>query len=297
MSARDKVSALGSGKIIVTGGSGNLGRWTLKALRDAGFETVNLDRQPPEEAHGEYVKIDLSDASALAAAFSGADAVVHLAAYQAPDMAPYPEVFRNNISATYNIFHAAAEAGVARVVHASSIAAYGFLYAPVIWPPDYLPLDEDHPCHPKDPYALSKVFGEQIADSYMGAGKMSAVSLRISGVNLDLTYQNLPERWKDPGAKMGTFWSYVDVRDAAQAFRLAVEADITGHEIFNIGAETSRYPQPTTELVRKYLPSTRIREGMTGHWSGLDSSRARDRLGFEAKHVWRNYLSEDGLPL
>jgi nucleoside-diphosphate-sugar epimerase len=122
----------------------------------------------------------------------------------------------------------------------------------------------------------------------------SFASLRLSGVNFDPTYKNLPERWKNPGAKLGTFWSYVDVRDAAESCRLAIEAGIKGHEVFNIGAETSRYLEPTSELVKTYLPETKIKDGMTGHWSGLDSRRARDRLGFAARHLWQDCISPDG---
>ncbi len=281
---------LSAKKIIVTGGSGNLGRWTVRALSEAGHDVLSLDRAEPPERLCETRVADLSDIEALQDAFRGADAVVHLAAWQSPDEAPHDEVFRNNVSATYNVLKAAADAGVRRVVHASSVAAYGFLYAPKMWPPDYLPLDEDHPCRPRDPYALSKIFGEQLADSFVSTGGASVVSLRLSGVNFDLTYESLPERWKDPGRKMGTFWSYVDVRDAAESCRLAVEADLGGHEIFNIAAETSRYPEPTSELVERYLPGVKIKDGFEGRWGGLDVARARDRLGFEARHVWEDYL-------
>ena len=285
---------MSKGKIVVTGGSGNLGSWTIRALIEAGYEPLNLDAAAPRDRICESWVADLTRSGDLYEACKGAEAVVHLAAYQAPYMAADSEVFRNNISATYNVFKAASDRGVRRVVHASSIAAYGFLYAPEMWAPDYLPLDENHPCLPKDPYALSKIFGEQLADSFASMSATSFASLRLSGVNFDLTYKSLPERWKDPGAKLGTFWSYVDVRDAAESCRLAIEAKINGHEVFNIGAETSRYLEPTTELVEKYLPGTKVLDGRTGHWSGLDSRRARDRLGFTARHLWQDYISPDG---
>ncbi len=284
-------------RVVVTGGSGNLGRWTVRALVEGGHDVLSLDRAETSDSLCETRIVELADFDALLAACRDADAIVHLAAYQSPDEAPHDEVFRNNVSATYNVLKAAADAGVRRVVHASSVAAYGFLYAPEMWKPDYLPLDEDHPCRPQDPYALSKIFGEQLADSFVAMGGASVVSLRLSGVNFDPTYETLPERWKDPGRRMGTFWSYVDVRDAAESCRLAVEADIAGHEIFNIAADSSRYLQPTAELVGRYLPGTTIREGFTGNWGGLDVTRARDRLGFTARHVWSDYIDADGNPV
>jgi nucleoside-diphosphate-sugar epimerase len=182
------------------------------------------------------------------------------------------------------------------VVCASSIAAYGFLYAPRIWEPDYLPLDEAYPCRPQDPYALSKVFGEQLADSCTGYSDVTVVSLRFSGVNFDPAFETLPARWADPARRMGTFWSYVDARDAAVACRLAVETPLSGHEVFNIAAATSRYLEPTGDLVRRYVPGTRIREGYSGHWGGLDVTKAGKVLDFTAAHVWRDYLNPAGTP-
>lgn len=284
-------------KVVVTGGSGNLGSFVVRAFVDAGYETLNLDIKPPQENLCESWICDLTRSGDLYQAFKNADAVIHLAAYQAPGLAPDCETFSNNVTTSYNVLKAATDMGVARVVLASSVAAYGFLYAPEMWAPDYLPLDEDYPCKPRDPYGLAKIFGEQLADSFAIQGEMTIVSLRLSGVNFDLTYNTLPQRWADPGAKMGTFWSYIDARDTAVACRLAVEAEIAGHEILNISADTSRYPDPTSDLVRKYLPTTRIREGFSGHWSGLDNSRAKTILGFSSQHNWQDYLRDDGTPI
>ena len=281
-------------KAVVTGGSGRLGQHAIMHLLEHGYEVLSLDLVPPPRKLCDSWLCDLRRAGDLYEAFRGADAVIHLGAYQAPNLAPDCETFGNNVTATYNVLKAAVDLGVPRVVCASSIAAYGFLYAPEIWSPDYLPLDEAHPCRPQDPYALSKVFGEQLADSFTGCSDVTVVSLRFSGVNFDPTYGTLPERWADPGAKMGTFWSYVDARDAAVVCRLAIETPISGHEVFNIAAATSRYLEATEELVRKYIPGTRIKDGYSGHWGGLDVTKAETVLGFTAAHVWRDYLNPDG---
>ncbi len=285
---------MSKGKIVITGGSGNLGRTTVQTLLDGGYEVLNLDVVPPRERICESWVADLTRTGDLYEACKGADAVIHLAAHQAPFMAADAEVFRNNMAATYNVFKAASDMGVRRIVHASSVAAYGFTYAPEMWNPDYLPLDEKHPMMPKDPYAFSKVFGEQIADSCVDMCDMSVASLRLAGVNFDLTYESLPQRWEEPGARLGTFWSYVDVRDAAVSCKLAAEADITGHEAFNIAAKNSRFPTPTTELVEKYLPGTTVKYGVEANWSGLDTSKAREVLGYTDGHIWQNHIRPDG---
>lgn len=59
---------------------------------------------------------------------------------------------------------------------ASSTAAFGFIYAKNLWAPDYLPLDESHPSKPQDSYGLSKVVGEQIADSIATAHEVMTIS-------------------------------------------------------------------------------------------------------------------------
>jgi nucleoside-diphosphate-sugar epimerase len=284
-------------KVVVTGGSGSLGSHVIRELLADGWRCLNLDIARPQAVLCETWTCNLTRAGDLYEAFKGADAAIHLAAYQAPNMAADCEIFRNNMSASYNVLKVAHDMGLRRVVMASSVAAYGFLYAPRMWSPDYLPLDEDYPCKPQDPYAHSKVFAEQLADAFVSQGVASVVSLRISGVNLEPDFRSLPRRWADPGARLGTFWSYVDLRDAAVACRLALTADLAGHHIVNIAAETSRYLEPTSELVERYLPGTRVRNGMSGHWGGLDCTRAKSLLAFEARHVWRNYLEEDGTPI
>ena len=284
-------------KIVVTGGSGKLGTHTVRNLVEAGHDVLSLDRAQTEESLCPVLKCDLTEAEELQRALKGAEAVIHLAAYQAPGIVPDPETFSNNVTASYNVLKASADCEVGRVVMASSIAAYGFTYAAKMWLPDYLPLDENYPCAPQDPYGLSKITGEALADSFVSYTGMSVMSLRISGVNFDLTYASLPQRWTDPGAKIGTFWSYIDARDAAEAHRLAAEASFEGHVICNLSHDQSRYREPTAELIAKYLPSTKVRDGFPSHFGGLDNGRIKSLLGFEAEHHWRDYITPNGEPL
>ena len=284
-------------KTVITGGSGRLGSRTVEAMIAAGYEVLNLDAVPPREKLCESWTADLTRSGDLFEALDGADSVIHLAAYQSANEAADSAVFGNNVTSSYNVLRAAAQTGIRRVVMASSVAAYGFIYAPQIWEPETLPLDEDYPCRPMDSYSLSKVFGERLADSFVATSEMSVASLRISGINFDPSYASFPERWRDPARLLGGFWAYVDARDTAEACRLAVEADIGGHRVYNIAAATSHNPTPTEELVRKFFPGTRIRDGMTGCWGGLDVARARDELGFAAGHRWRDCLRPDGTPI
>jgi nucleoside-diphosphate-sugar epimerase len=280
-----------SQRIVVTGGSGRLGQHVIRELLDHQNDVLSLDRvEPPAKLCSSSI-IDLTRYEDVRAALKGAGGVIHLGAYQAPGLAPDSETFTNNVTAVYNLLHAAAEIGVSRVVLASSTAAFGFLYAPKPFLPDYLPLDEKHRCKPQDPYGLSKVVGETIADSFVSFHDMSIASLRFPGVHFDLSYQSFAERWQGPGAKLGRFWSYIDARDAAAACRLALERDLRGHEIFLAAAPTSTVREPTDELMRRYFPGVKKSQPqLKGNWSGVDSAKARELLGFQARHVWENYL-------
>jgi nucleoside-diphosphate-sugar epimerase len=228
-------------------------------------------------------------------AANGAYGVVHLGAYQAPNLAPDAETFSNNVTATYNLLRAAADLGVKKVVIASSTAAFGFIYAKNLWAPDYLPLDESHPSKPQDSYGLSKVVGEQIADSIVTAHEVMTISsLRFPGVNFDLSYASFRDRWLNPQTRASGFWSYIDARDAAMACRLALEVKFRGHEVFIASAPNNCMTQPTLELIRKYLPQgAKIKQVSGTHWSCVDSAKAQRILGFKPSHVWQDYLKQE----
>ena len=180
---------------------------------------------------------------------------------------------------------------------ASSTAAFGFIYAKNLWAPDYLPLDESHPSKPQDAYGLSKVVGEQIADSIATVHKgMTISSLRFPGVNFDLSYASFRDRWLNPPARASGFWTYIDARDAAMTCRLALEAEFRGHEVFIASAPNNCMTQPTLELIRKYLPKVaKIKKVSGSHWSCVDSAKAKRILGFKPNHVWQDYLKQEKL--
>src|SRR6201991_2554551 len=98
-------------KVIVTGGSGKLGRAVLKDLVANGYEVLNLDQTLPREAVCPTVRVDLTNFGEVIGVLSGADehkgpfdAVVHLAAIPAPGQFSNARTFANNVPATYNVF-------------------------------------------------------------------------------------------------------------------------------------------------------------------------------------------------
>ena len=279
-------------KIVVTGGSGRLGQFVIRDLLAHGYQVLSLDRVPPREKLCASWLVDLRHSGDLFEALRGAYGVVHLGAYQAPNLAPDAETLSNNVSSTYNVLRAAADVGVKKIVIASSTAAFGFIYATKLWAPKYLPLDEQHPSTPQDSYGLSKVLGEQIADSIVTVHRdLTISSLRFPGVNFDLSYESFRDRWRNPRTRASGFWTYIDARDGAATSRLALEANFKGHEVFIASAAKNCMIQPTLELVKKYLPKgAKLKKASGTHWSCVDSSKARRMLGFKPQHLWQSYL-------
>ncbi|HEX2475737.1 MAG TPA: NAD(P)-dependent oxidoreductase [Lacipirellulaceae bacterium] len=197
--------------------------------------------------------------------------------------------FNANLAMTNNVLAAAHAAGMKKAVCGSSLAVYGFYYPTTQLIPDYLPVDEEHPLRPQDPYGLTKLVGEKLCDAISLKSGMQIASLRFSGIYTEEHRGTLAERSKNPLVRgTGALWSYVDVRDAARACRLALEANFAGHQTFNLCAPDTIITMPTAELAAKYLPQVQsVRKG-EGRWSGYDTARAEKMLGFRAKLLLHN---------
>ena len=119
-------------RVLVTGGSGKLGRAVVTDLAENGYQVVNLDRVPTPGSSIPFVRVDLTDYGQVAAAlqsvddrYDSADAVVHLAAIPAPGLTTNAATFDNNITSTYHVFAAARAARIKTVVWASSETVLG----------------------------------------------------------------------------------------------------------------------------------------------------------------------------
>jgi nucleoside-diphosphate-sugar epimerase len=293
-------------KAIVTGGAGRLGGYVTKELLEHGWDVVALDLEPPAEATGAFVAADLTKPERLRESFAGADAVVHLARrrflytengydaatgfWRTPDIFGDAERFNHNNAMTYNVLATAAAVGVKKIVCGSSLAVYGFYYPSAPVAPDYVPIDEGYPRRPHDPYGLSKLVGEAMCDAFSRKTPLKIASLRFSGIYAPENARVLAERRKNPVIRgAGALWSYVDVRDAAAACRLALAADFSGHEAFNICAPATIMAEPTAELVRRFWPQAKnIDARLEGNRSGYATAKAERVLSFKARHLFHD---------
>ncbi|HJO06673.1 MAG TPA: NAD-dependent epimerase/dehydratase family protein, partial [Chloroflexota bacterium] len=149
-------------RIAVTGGAGNVGGFVVDELADNGHVPMIIDTafphisEMPPRHRINIRRADLTDLGQAIAAVEGCEAVIHLAAIPHPFWDSRPKVFLHNITCLYNTLEAARQAGIDKVVTASSDSTLGFSFAYNPFQPDYFPIDEVHPLRPQDPYCLSK---------------------------------------------------------------------------------------------------------------------------------------------
>ncbi|MEN8235773.1 MAG: NAD(P)-dependent oxidoreductase [Actinomycetota bacterium] len=276
-------------RIVVAGGAGKAGRAVMRDLTGHGYEVISVDLAASRRADDPTLIADLTDLGQTIEALRGADAVVHLAAIPAPNILPEGETFRINMMSTYNVFSAAVQHGMRRVVWASSETIIGLPFDRER--PRYAPIDENHPALPEFHYALSKLAGEVIAAQFSRWSGIPFVALRISNIMEETDYEpRFPGFWDDPTIRAWNLWGYVDARDVAQAVRRSLTADIVGAEPFLIAAPDTCMPQKSMDLMEEVYPDVLMREEVPGRQTLLSIDKARKVLGYEPEHSWQDYF-------
>jgi len=278
-------------RIVVTGGSGKAGRWVVRDLRDHGHEVRNVDAVDDRQGHGSTLVTDLADLGQTLDALAGFDAVVHLAAVPAPGLRPAAETFRINVLSTYNVFAAAEQHRMRRVVGASSETVLGL---PFDTPPAFAPIDETIEPRPETSYALSKLVGETMAGQFARRTGIPTVGLRISNIMEPPDYERFPSFWADATLRRWNLWGYVDVRDVAQAARRALDAPVDGAEVCIVAAADTVMPRPSADLMAEVFPDVPLRRPVAGRETLLSIERARRVLGYEPEHRWTDHVPDPG---
>ena len=221
--------------------------------------------------------------------------LVHLGSNPRPDSdaAEGAVRFATNTAVTFNVFWAAGHLGIPRVVWASSQQVFGWPWREIS--PAYLPLDEKHPQHPQNGYAMSKVACEHLAGHLSQRFGTAFIGLRLSNVHLtdpshDASYDKLPAVWADLGQRRPNLWGYIDARDAARAVELALEVDVSGAHAVTIAAADTLTPTPNRELIERFYPDVSLRAGTGPNQTlhGIDD--ARRLLGWQPEVSWRDVL-------
>ena len=275
--------------IVVTGAAGRLGRMVVRLLVDQGREVLATDQLDADDLPTEFVRCDLVDAEAVEGILKYAEAVVHMGATPGPLRDPPRVIFDNNVASTFNVMMSAAELGLRRVVFSSSAFGMGWAHEGDAFVPLYLPLDEEHPMMPFEPYGLSKQVGEDIGRMVARRSETTVVSLRFTNVALPEVIAEFP--WPTPTPEEPltlVMWAYADARDVAEAHVLALDAEIEEYEAFMIAQPSSRFAEPTVDLVRSnFGDRVEIRDGLDGTASVISTEKAQRMLGWRPLHDWR----------
>jgi UDP-glucose 4-epimerase len=268
-------------KILVTGGAGYIGSFTVLALRKAGYEPIVFDNL--ETGHKQAIgktKIYLGDLRKDLALLNKVfktekpEAVIHFAAYiEVGESVENPQkYFLNNVVGSLNLLQTMMENNVSRFVYSSSAAVYG--------EPTKTPIKEDDPKEPTNPYGETKLMVEKILDWYGKAYDFSSVSLRYfnaAGAALDGSMgQDYPRpthlitraceaaqgkrkdfkiNGDDYDTPDGTcIRDYIHVLDLAEAHVLALEfleKGGRGYNVYNVGTGKGHSVLEVVETVKK----------------------------------------------
>lgn len=285
--------------IIVTGGSGKVGRAAVKHLMESGYVVVSIDMtrpagqsNPPRPGEVSFSRVDITDFGQVMAAFSGinerigapVDAIVHLGAIASPGEAPDHVIFETNTVSTYNVFEAARRLAIRNIVWASSETVYGIPYA---GGPQYVPVDEEIEL-PQWSYSLSKLMGEKLAEQFARWDPATKIiGLRLSNVQEPQDYANFESYQADARTRHFNLWTYIDARDAAQAIRRSIEVKLTGAHVFGIANSNSLMRRSNDSLLDETWPGVPRKRPLRSNESLISIEKAQRILGYEPQYDWK----------
>ncbi len=295
-------------RVLITGGAGAVGSNLADQIVRAGAsEIVVLDNfvrgrrenlaWAIENGSIDLVEGDIRDRAQVAELMQGIDVVFHMAALRITHCAAEPRTaLEVMVDGTYNVLEAAIEAGVRKVVAASSASAYGLAV-------DFPTTEAHHPYANDTLYGAAKVFLEGLLRSLNAMNDLDYVALRyfnVYGKRMDIhgVYTEVLVRWMDriengtPPLILGNglqTMDFVNIEDVARATLLAAEADVSD-EVFNVASGTETSLLDLAHMLLKVMGREDL-EIEFGPERGVnkvprrlaDTTLAKERLGFEAE--------------
>jgi len=294
-------------RVLVTGATGYVGNEVRRQLIALGKEVTGLGRTLPDENFS-FIQADLTDTSSLERSLSGYsfDCIMHIASLPG-DTGDPQQMVRININGCLNILEYARKSKISRFVLASSISAYEWYPATKFNPPDYLPVDEDHPCRPKDMYSTTKRMQELLAITYYHQYGVPVTVLRLTAVvgphgkGGGRGWWEFAEKLAEgksvqvPHLSAEELCHYVDLRDVARMFITVAENPKAVGEIFNCCGPGPTRGSEFAEIVKKMVPGIEAEYGFP--WSmaqggevSFSMSKAKRLIGFEPQYTLADSL-------
>ena len=210
-------------RVLITGAAGHIGSNLAELLKDRYDLRLQYHHRIPEQPPvQDFVVADLGNAEQMRQACEGMDAIVHMAG-DPSTRATWESVRDNNINGTYTLYEAARQAGVPKIVFASTNHVMGMYDRDGAWP-----VYADQPVRPDSLYGVSKAFGEALSRHYADRYGMSIICLRIGW---------FLERPRD---EIG-LWMWLSPRDCAQIVWRAIESERPFGIFYAISANSRRH--------------------------------------------------------
>ena len=277
-------------KILITGAAGLIGKEVTKGLVAAGHDVLATDLVKDDLSPAQkFIVGDLLSDDFISQLDFRCDAIVHLGSIPRPGIESDEKVLHNNVMGTYHVFANAVENNVPLVIYASSLSIYGFAWSTGT-SPDYVPVDEKHPLHHFESYALSKEVNERSADMWANRSETAFVGLRIPHTHTNLVFAEMAQKMREgdkatleQGAKI--FWAYLDLRDAVQGILTVIDKGAQGSKTYNFAAPDTYAPKPTREMMAEFHPTSKIASSLSGYDSIIDCSEWYADFGYEPQHL------------
>lgn len=279
-------------KVFLTGNNGKIGQVVENDLRSLRNDVVGYDLVSGK---------DILDLAMLRTEMEGCDAVVHLAALDVDSPSPSEpsphDIMNVNVQGTWNVLLAASSSQVKRVVYMSSADALGVFGGR--GKPDYLPLDDDHPCCPTSAYDISKRLAEEMCRFWSEREGIPTICLRPPGVWTPDTYSEVQRaRLANPEYEWSPYWEYgafIDIRDLSSAIIHALTCSFQGFGCYLVAAgDITTSARSSREWVQFIFPETEWRGGIEfqkSHFlSLLKADNAQRVLGWAPGHTWQSYI-------
>lgn len=274
-------------KVLVTGATGRFGSLVCKELLRRGHDVLGTDQRPADDLGVPLKLADLRDSLAIYPLLAGRDAVVHLGNIPNLGLGPSPQtVLGDNVTMNANVFRAAVDSGVRRIVFASSLQAMIRLEegrahdAPPTVP--YFPLDGDAPPNPgHNFYGLSKEFGERMLRILSEREPaLACTSLRFPMLVGDWFHKWLSQPVLASALNFHEGLAYLELADAATLVGLVLERQQPGYHQYFPAQAVSLAGHTVQSTLTEFFPKAPLRRPAHELSSLVDLSALERDFGF-----------------
>jgi nucleoside-diphosphate-sugar epimerase len=275
-------------KVLITGAAGRLGSEACRQFQELGIDFRGADRRTDSNLPFHIEVADIRSRDACYPLVAGCDAVVHLANYPNASAGIAQDVFNENCAMNMNIFQVALEAGVKKIVFASSIQAITGVRrsrdSGAQKPSDlpYLPLDGDVPPNPGNSYAASKVAGEMLLKYFSKFHGITGVAVRYPML---LPHESLA-RFGDGGDRLSRgqnldeAFSLLSYPDAARLIIAILRAPLSGFRIYFPAARKPWLNLSIPQIIKQFYEKVLLRKPIEQIHSLIDISQIERETGW-----------------